>query len=165
MNEGNGKNLQRLHDICSQHLRVLKAMKYEPSGTFVTALLEMRLNQSTMFEWQRHTQGKADLPHFTDFLDFIDLRARASEAISHERQKCHSQTVPTKSSTQMRMTYATSTNINNSCIVCGASKHLLYTCRKFRLLLLEVVRKNQLCYNCLQPGHFKAAPHVTAQAG
>ena len=57
-------------------------MKYKPSGVFVTALLEMILNQSTVFEWQRHTQGKADVPYFTEFLDFIDLRARASEAIS-----------------------------------------------------------------------------------
>ena len=27
--EGNGKELRRLHDVCSQHLRALKAMGYE----------------------------------------------------------------------------------------------------------------------------------------
>ena len=66
LNKGNGKNLRRMHDICSQHLWALKAMKYEPSGVFVTALLEMKLNQSTMFKWQKHTQRKADVPHFMD---------------------------------------------------------------------------------------------------
>ena len=134
-------------------------MKYKPSGAIVTALREMKFDQSTMFEWQRDTQGKADVPPFMEFLDFVDLRARASETISREGQKCHSQAIPTKSCMQTRMTYATSTNIDNSCIVCGASKHPLYTCRKFRSLSseqrTEVVRKNQLCYNCLQPDHFK----------
>ena len=59
-------------------------MKYELSGAFVTALLEMKFDQSTWFEWQRHTQGEAYAPHFMEFLDFIDVRARASEAISLE---------------------------------------------------------------------------------
>ena len=112
-------------------------MKYGQSGAFITALLEMKLDQSTMFEWQRHTQGKSDVPHLTEYLDFIDLRARASEAIAQEGQKRHSQAVSTKGNAQTKTTYTTSTDIDDSCIACSANKHPLYTCRKFRSLSLE----------------------------
>ena len=102
---GSGKELQRLHDICSQHLRALKTMKYEPSGAFVTALLEMKLDRSTMFEWQRHTQENSDVPHYLDILEFIDLRARASEVVLREGPKSPLQPQHSKSSTQIRTSY------------------------------------------------------------
>ena len=89
--DGSGKELQCFHDICSQHLQVLKAIKYEPSRAFVTALLEMKLDRSTMFNWQRHTQENSDVPHYADIWEFIDLRARASKAVFRESPKSHSQ--------------------------------------------------------------------------
>ena len=58
-----------------------------------------------------------------------------------------------------RTTYAANIDINTSSAVCERGKHPLYPCRKFRLLRvqqqMDVVRKNQLGYNCLQLGHFK----------
>ena len=53
--EGNGKELSRLHDVLSQHLRALKAMDCEPSGKVLTSMIELKLDHNTMFEWQRHT--------------------------------------------------------------------------------------------------------------
>ena len=154
--DGSGKELRRLRDICSQHLQALKAMKYEPSGAFVTALLEMKLDRSTMFEWQRHTQENLDVPHYADILEFIDLLARASKAVFRESPKGHSQPQPSKSSTQIRTSYVV--NVDTACISCGVWKHPLYVCRKFRSVSLEkrmnLVRKHQLCFNCLQSGHF-----------
>ena len=50
------------------------------------------------------------------------------------------------------------TGADNSCMVCGATRHPLHTCKKFRLLSseqhMEVVRQHKLCFNCLKPGHF-----------
>ena len=79
LREGSGKELRCLHDVCSQHLRALKAMRHEPSGAFITSLIEMKLDQLTMFEWQRHSQNQSDVPHYAEILEFINLRARASE--------------------------------------------------------------------------------------
>ncbi len=59
LKEGTGKELRRLHDTVQQHLRALKAMDHEPSGTFITSVLELKLDASTMFEWQRHSQPKS----------------------------------------------------------------------------------------------------------
>lgn len=54
LNEGTWKELRRLHDIATQHLRALKAIDCELPGPFVTSMIELKLDQTTMFEWQRH---------------------------------------------------------------------------------------------------------------
>ena len=47
LKEGSGKELRYLHDTALQHLRALKAMGQEPSGSFTTSLLELKLDQNT----------------------------------------------------------------------------------------------------------------------
>ena len=96
--EGNGKELLRLHDICSQHLRALKRMGYDPSGHFVTSLIEMKLDRSTMFEWQRHTQENTDVPPLHGDPGVHRLRVRASETVLREAPKRHSQTMHSEAS-------------------------------------------------------------------
>ncbi len=80
LKDGSGKELRRLHDTALQHLRALKSLGQEPSGSFITSLLELKLDMTTMFEWQRHSQVCTDVPHYRELLEFIDLRARASES-------------------------------------------------------------------------------------
>ena len=73
LKEGTGRELRRLHDTVQQHLRALKAMDYEPSGPFITSTLELKLDPNTMFEWQKHSQRSAAVPHYQDLLEFINL--------------------------------------------------------------------------------------------
>ena len=54
--DGTEKELRKLHDTVQQHLRALKAMDYEPSGPFITSILELKLDVDTIFEWQKHSQ-------------------------------------------------------------------------------------------------------------
>ena len=48
--------------------------------------------------------------------------------------------------------------MNSSCVICKVEKHPLYTCSKFRALphanKMSVLKSNNLCINCLRPGHF-----------
>jgi len=76
LKDGSGKELRRLHDTIQQHLRALKSMKCEPSASFLTSVIELKL---AMFEWQKHSQGQTEVPHYGDLLEFIDLRVQASE--------------------------------------------------------------------------------------
>ena len=62
-------------------------MGYDPSGPFVTSFIEMKLDQSMMFEWQKRTQESSNVPHYTEMLQFIDLRARTSEAVFRKSPK------------------------------------------------------------------------------
>ena len=81
LKDGTGKELRRLHDCLVQHLRALTAMGYGPSASFITALIQLKLDQNTRFEWQRYTQGVKKVPHYDDMLAFLDMRAQASETL------------------------------------------------------------------------------------
>ena len=43
--------LCHLHVPAQQNLRVLKAMDFEPSGPFITSMLELKLDVNAVFEW------------------------------------------------------------------------------------------------------------------
>ena len=156
LKDGNGRELRRLHDNLIQHLRALKAMDYEPSGPFVTSLIELKFDATTAFEWRRHTQDQLRVPHYNQLLKFLDLRAQASESTTREVTKRSPQVVPGKS--QPRPVYLA--DLGNNCTVCGMDKHPLYICRKFKTLSYEqrlaVARERQSCLNCLKEGHFKS---------
>ena len=79
LRDGNGKELCCLHNTVQQHLRALKSMDYEPSSAFITAVIELKLDTNTMFEWQHHSQSQATVPHFQELLEFIDCCAKVSE--------------------------------------------------------------------------------------
>ena len=57
LKDGNGREVRRLHDTVQQHLRALKALGNEPSGTFVTSMLELKLGTNTAFEWHKYMQS------------------------------------------------------------------------------------------------------------
>ena len=73
LKQGSGRELHYLHNTVQQHLRALKSLVYEPSGLFITSVLELKLNAGTMFEWQKHTKISTDVPHFNDLLEFVNL--------------------------------------------------------------------------------------------
>ena len=54
--DGTGIELCRLHDKVQQHLTALKAMGSEPPGPFITSVMELKLDPTTMFEWHRKSQ-------------------------------------------------------------------------------------------------------------
>ena len=137
--EGTGKELHRLHNVLLQHLRALKAMGHEPSVTFVTSLIELKLDVNTMFEWQRHSQKHPDIPEYQELLDFIDLRAQASETSHFERKPKNEVPRPNKKVHVFNKqfpsyTVTTSDKVSNPCSLCKTDKHPLYMCTKFRTL-------------------------------
>ena len=87
LKEGTGKELRKLHDAAQQNLRALQSMEYEPSGPFVTFLLELKLDTNTMFEWQKYSQEKDKVPHYNDLLTFLNLRAQAAESATQQVKK------------------------------------------------------------------------------
>ena len=90
LRDSSGKELRRLHDITNQHLRALKASGYEPSGEFITSLLELKLDQPTMCEWQKFTQEPKKVHHYSKLLVFLDLQAQGSDNTTHgeRRHQC-----------------------------------------------------------------------------
>ena len=164
LKDGTEKELRRLHDTVQQHLRALKAMDYEPSGPFITSVLELKLDTNTMFEWQKHSQDSTDMPHYRKLLEFINLRAQASEASvsDHKRATRHEEHSAKKKRAAGKpiTSFATSTTdpITNHCFLCKTDKHPLYACPQFKILshdkMVSTLKAHNLCLNCLRSGHF-----------
>ena len=152
--DGSGKELRRLHDVVQQHLRALKAMDYEPSGPFITSVLELKLDVNTMFEWQKHSQDSTDVPHYQKLLEFINLRAQASE-IPTSGQRAVKNSLSIKPVASFA---ANADETNTKCILCKNERHPLYVCARFKALshdrMVSTLKDNKLCMNCLKLGHF-----------
>lgn len=84
LKDGNGREFCCLHDTVQQHICALKALGHEPSGSSVTSVLELKLDQTTMFEWQKHSMSSTEVPYYRDLLEFLNLRAQASESSAAE---------------------------------------------------------------------------------
>ena len=151
LKEGNGKELRRLHNNIQQHVRALKTLGCDLPGKFITSMIELKLDTDTLFEWQKHSQTSTDVPPYEELLEFIDLRAQASETSCATHKKRPPNRVTS---------FAASTNSSgNNCIICKTEKHPLYFCAKFKSLSnddkFSVLKTNNLCSNCLTGGHFK----------
>ena len=143
------KELRSLHDILQQHLRALKFMKLEPDPSFITSIIELKFDATTLFEWHKYTQEKVeDVPPYQDILDFLNLRAQASESLVSSTKK-NSALPPGKKSTQsghVALFAAAGTNSNrNPCIICTTERHPLYACPKFKLMSHDEMGKETTC--------------------
>ena len=142
LKDGNGKEVRRLHDTVQQHLRALKALGSEPSGPFITSLLELKLDTNTAFEWHKYSQDSEEVPHYSKLLEFLNLRAlraQASEAPNVEnkrnsRNDAHSSKRPNNQGSggqRPHFTSLTSNVTDHTCVVCK-EKHPLYVCSQFK---------------------------------
>ena len=57
-------------------------MGHEKSKTFLTSLLQLKLDQITCFEWQKHNQGEVDVTSYTDLVEFVNLQVQATETLT-----------------------------------------------------------------------------------
>ncbi len=131
-------------------------MKAEPEPSFITSIIELKLDLTTLFDWQRHSQKNVDgIPHYQACLEFIDLRAQASESLSATPKKQGPQ--PLKVASFAAINFDSGCN---PCILCASTseRHPLYACPKFKVMShdtkLSTLRENKLCLNCFGSGHF-----------
>ncbi len=128
LKEGSGRELRYLHDVVQQHLHALKSMYYEPSGPFISSVLELKLDPNTTFEWQKHSQGTTDVPHYRELLEFINLRAQASESSvlkgARKGYGNEGQKNPGFSKPVATFTASATTPAVENCVLCKNSKHL-----------------------------------------
>ena len=115
-----------------------------------------------MFEWQRHTQKSTDVPHYQELLDFLNLRAQASESSITEGSN-----KKPRHDTHLRKGYAPSGSVashaahtepySSPCIAYLASFHCMHvlpskTCNNENKV--ATLKSNNLCVNCFSSNHF-----------
>ena len=95
-------------------------MDYEPSGPFITSVLELKLDVSTMFEWQKHNQDSTDVPHYKRLLEFMNLCVQASDTpTSGQRGVKHS----SNSAKPVASFAANADDTVANCVLCKNEKH------------------------------------------
>ena len=98
-----------------------------------------------------------EVPHYKKLLDFIDLRAQASEASVGPGKKFGNGS-KNLSGNQKVVSFAGTADSIPICIVCESGKYLFYMCAKFKAFshekMLSTLKANGLCINCLKSGHF-----------
>ena len=147
LKEGIGKELRRLQDTVQQHLRALKAIDYEAPGPFITFVLEVKLDQNTLFEWHKHSGESTTVPHYSDVLEFINLRAQASESLAVPSKGSTPSANKKQSSNKPIASFAASASESSpNCLICKTEKHPLYACPRFKLMsheqMMEILKSN-----------------------
>ena len=100
-------------------------MGHEPTGQFITSMVELKLDTNTMFEWQQYSQ---DSSHYQKLLDFINLRAQACEAsVSDEMRSALSDEVM-QMIRPLPLSLPTLMISRIKTVVCKNEKHPLYAC-------------------------------------
>ena len=154
--DGSPSELRNLHDTFQHHLRSLKALKKLNFGQFITALGESKLDTTTMIEWEKFTQGETDVPDYEKFLQFLDLRAKATELTSQQKR---SPPFNDKGKSLKGPSQVTShvTNTSGKCFACNKLKHGTAYCQIFKQKSVpekrNFVLSHSLCFNCLKGGH------------
>lgn len=108
------------------------------------------------------SQDVLGVPHYTKLLEFLNLRAQASEAAANFPKKSlpRPDDCPKSGGNKQVATFVANTvdTSNSSCCLCKTEKHALFACPQFKTLThdrkMSAVKSNDLCVNCLRPGHF-----------
>ena len=139
-------------------------MGKEPPGPFITSVLELKLDANTMLEWQKHSQDSAEVPHFNDLLEFLNMCAQASEVSDQgKRNKSDVQGKRQSSGKPVASFVGNASNPAAHCVLCKNDKHPLYVCPKFKSLsheqMVTTLKEHSVCMNCPRPGHY-ASPSI-----
>ena len=67
--------MRRLHDHLQQHVRALRVSENYDIDTYLTAAIELKLDESTLLEWNRHSSKCEMTPPIDELLDFLDAQA------------------------------------------------------------------------------------------
>ena len=149
LKNGNGQELRRLHDHLQQHVRALRVSGEYDLDSYITATMELKLDDNTLLKWNEHSSKCERTPPIDEFLGFLDILARHHEGVAHST-RC-----VTKSKVAQRAAY--SAGSDSPCVACKRDAHPLNNCGAFLSMSRderwELIRKNGFCMNCLKAGH------------
>ena len=126
------------------------------------ALGKSKLDPQTVTKWQKLTQAEKDVPSYTKFLEFLDLRATTTELTSFDDNQRESQPFQKKPKShspgnfnKSELVHATTTQVK--CLTCSGQKHTIAYCQTFKEKSLSekgaFVYQKDLCLNCMKGKH------------
>ena len=123
----------------------------------LTAIVELKMDPTTMRDWQHSSREHKEVQPCLDLLDFSDLQARDLEnSVLDVVKECPTAAVLSYPGKGMTKSYTA--RVEDSCVACKKDDHPLYGCKSFVALSpdkrMAFVQDSHLCINCLKSGHF-----------
>ena len=93
--------------------------------TLLTCIIELKLNTTTMRDWQRSSRKIKEVPPFKDMLNFLDMQVRDTERSVRDVGKKR----PTASNPSKRTTKSYTASVEDTCVACKNDYYPLYGCK------------------------------------
>lgn len=154
------KNLLDVTMDCLNNLQNLK-INIESWDPIIIFLVVQKLDSESHKDWEEsaYKDESESLPTWKDLKAFLQSKYRTLELVSsaNPRDKpVKERSYHVATATTSTTTSNTSSSLNKTCFLCKEN-HTLCHCKDFTKLQPnereEYVKKNNLCYNCLVPGH------------
>ena len=149
--------MRRLHDHLQQHIRVLKVSGDYNIKTYLTAAIELKLDEDTKLGWTEHSSKYEKTPLCVELLEFLEINARHHESVTHSMRCTPKPKVTPKA--------AYTAESDNHCVACKKESHPLNNCGKFLgmsrdEIAWELLKASGYCMNCLKAGHMAYKCHA-----
>ena len=127
------------------------------SLTFITSVIELKLDVDTMFEWQKHSQSSSGPPCKTcSTLSIFRLKPlKTSLSVSSKKQPKSDLPPTRKSFPHSKASFAMNSDTSNGyCVLCPFERHPLYIPSMSHNDKHSTLKRHNLCMSCLGSGHF-----------
>ena len=81
-----GRELRKFYDLCNQHIRARKASELYDLDTFLTVVMELKLDKASRLKRLEYTNESQTTPTQDEILKFLDLQPRHCESMSSLRK-------------------------------------------------------------------------------
>lgn len=163
--------LERLSTTAQGVVRQLRASKYPVDNEYVWVyLIHSKMDAETSREWELKRESQR--PTFNQIIAFLTARGRAlthvnTEDKNHDNNRKRSGSEQkSNDSKRVKKDFSPANkndksinqaNKNDRCKLCKDGIHYMQSCKKFIEMTVKnrqnVVRENNLCWNCLNPSH------------
>ncbi|XP_065088020.1 uncharacterized protein LOC135709555 [Ochlerotatus camptorhynchus] len=148
-------DLHTLIDKFQANVKILKQLgeQTEHWDVLLIHLLSTRLDAVTRRDWEEYAEAN-ETTKFQQLIEFLQRRVNVLETVSGKSAEMA--TLAKKHNPPRSANHGASQQASRQCPACS-SQHSLYQCGEFSKMSVDekerVIRRNQLCRNCLRRGH------------
>ena len=154
---GGLKTLQRAVNNCVTTFGVLKLSGEDFQNAVVTHLCGSKLPSRELDLWEFSLSDQKVIPAWSSMNSFLSQRCGALFAVSQSGGAAEAVGGSDSFEQSIRARRVNQVD-GRTCRLCSGQRHLLNTCPRFRRMSVRdrmgIVRRHQLCRNCLAPGHW-----------
>ena len=80
MKANNGKERRKFYGVCAQHIRAIEPSNHFSLDTFLTIVMELKMNEVTTLNWMEYSNDSYTTPQYSEFSKFLETQARHLES-------------------------------------------------------------------------------------